>query len=124
MIHQNKRKVAVIVGEDAYNEYGDGASQFIATHITEWVEVTQEEHVALQNWCYKQYQGKYRVIEDVTRILDIKEIMKEAKVEQAKREQAENVRKAKALANKAAKKKLKEDEKRALYEQLKKELGA
>jgi len=119
---ERKRKVAVIVGDNAYDNYGDSAS-FIASHMTDWIEVTQEEHVALQYWCHKQYAGSYRLIEDVTRSVDIKEIMKLARAEQAKREKAEEERKAKSLAKKAAKKKLAEDEKRRLYEQLKKELG-
>jgi hypothetical protein len=118
---QVKQKIAVIVGEDLYHD--DGYDKFVANHITDWLEVTQEEFVAVANWCSRQYGSRYKIIRDVTSTLDINEIMKEAIAEQAKRDKAEALRKAKALASKAAKKKLKEEEKRSLYEQLKKELG-
>ena len=119
-----KRKIAVIKSSD--RSYSGDDSEFIAQHITEWVEISDEEYNAVLAWVNKQnrsYSGyHYRILQYLTPNLNIPEILKEAKELEKKRDEEKREKERKQKEKKENKEKKAIEEKRKLFEQLKKEL--
>lgn len=112
------KQIAIITVTETINEYD--SHDLIATSITDWDEVSDEEYILICNAAKKSYGGygktKFIVLtrcskEDIATTVKqyvAREAKNEKEREKYRKEQAE--KKAKADAKKAEKKKLKEKE--------------
>lgn len=120
------KKVAIVFYREveAYHEYDHyGTDILVASQITEWTEVTDQEYSLLQKASLKkgfkvvsfpENQKEYikKTVDDVLRELE----------EEKKKKEEEDAEKARKAAERTAKRLAKtEAERRALFEQLQKE---
>lgn len=107
-------------------DYGYRDTEFFATAISEWEEVTYKELKLLKEF----YSGRdsYSIIEFVDNQKEkiefaVKEQLKYAREEEARKEAEKKIKTEKAIARKQKQEQKKLEEKKQLLEKLKKEFG-
>lgn len=115
-------KVAVLTYSNTYN-YSSHVDEFIPQHITNWVEVGEDDFNLLSRYMHRTKHGNnhHLVVVDNTNLVPklVSECIELAKKEQQLEEERSKA-KAKAVA---ARKKTDLEKKRKKFEALKKELG-
>lgn len=116
------RKVAIVIGLESY-DYDNDSYRTVATSITDWVEVSNEDYKILVD---NQWRSNYRVIEQPKHPEDfikktVADYLAVAKAELA-RQEAEKQKREEAALQRKVKKEMRDKEKaRKMYEELKKE---
>lgn len=116
------RKVAIVIGLESY-DYDSDSYRTVATSITDWVEVSDDDYKILID---NQWRSNFRVIEQPKHPEDfikktVADYLKAAKEEQL-RQEAEKKKREEAALQRRVKKEMRDKEKaRKIYEELKKE---